>query len=120
MNGAFIAPSVVQKDCIYPWEDMSLSIFCKRLFLVAKNSGYTGTLDEFKQHFGEYLQRIADGEGGTTYPTYAGPFDVTPMVDMNQILHTQETIVLQNIQVDPIPYYETSNPVGGQTVYIGE
>lgn len=114
---AYVTPVNAERGTIYPWEDMSLSVFCKKMYLVAKNSGYTGTLDDFKQHFGEYLEKTI---GPEDLPTYPGPHDVTPLVDVAQTLLTQQTVVLQNITVDPIPYYETTNIEGGQTVYIGQ
>ena len=107
----------VKRTAIYPWEDISLSVFCKKMYQVAKNSGYSGTLDDFKQHFGEYLEKTI---GPTDLPVYPGPHEVTPLTSAAQTLLTQQTVVLQNITVEEIPYYETTNIKGGQTVYIGE
>ena len=57
---------------------------------------------------------------GTEYPTYEGPTTVIPEAYEMQILQTEKKAVMENIFVMPIPYFETSNPQGGTTVYIGE
>lgn len=58
------------------------------------------------------------GGGGGDYPYYTGEITVTPKVRESVELRTKDTIVLQNITVDEIPYYETSN-VKGKTFVIG-
>lgn len=57
---------------------------------------------------------------GTEYPFYDGPTTVRPEAHELQILQTEKKAVMENIMVLPIPYFETSNPYGGNTVYIGE
>ena len=42
----------------YPWEEISLSMLCKKLYQIAAQSGYIGALDDFKKHFGENLEKI--------------------------------------------------------------
>ena len=41
---------------IYPWEQTNLGILSNQLYIIAANSGYTGTYEEFKTYFGLYLQ----------------------------------------------------------------
>lgn len=69
---------------------------------------------------GERNARIQITGSGNRYPFYNGPTTVTPEAEELQILQTEEKIVMENIVVLPIPYYETSNPQGGITVYIGD
>lgn len=57
---------------------------------------------------------------GTDFPVYTGPTLVEPDPYYMQILETQRKAVKDNIVVLPIPYFETSNPAGGTTVYIGD
>lgn len=52
------------------------------------------------------------------FPQYAGVTDVTPTT-ATQTLPTRQTMVMQDITVQPIPYYETTNSSGGYTVNIG-
>lgn len=51
------------------------------------------------------------------FPTYHGPYEVTPTME-KQILGTKQKALLDNITVNKIPIYETSNLSGGTTVYI--
>lgn len=51
------------------------------------------------------------------FPFYEGPYSVTPRVAEQQ-LETRNTTVTQNIEVEGIPVYRTSNPYG-TTVIIG-
>ena len=57
---------------------------------------------------------------GVEYPVYHGPTVIKPEAYDMQILETEYTTVKENIIVLPIPYYETTNPQGGTTIYIGE
>jgi len=61
---------------------------------------------------------VREGGGGSEYPVYTGQINVTPKVRESTILDTQNTVVKQNITVEEIPYYETSN-VKGVTFVIG-
>ena len=63
---------------------------------------------------------IGAPHSGVEYPLYHGPTTVKPEAFEMQILQTEDTVVKENIFVLPIPYFETSNPQGGNTVYIGE
>lgn len=56
--------------------------------------------------------------GGGEYPYYYGPTEVTPKVRESVELDTSNKVLLSDIVVNEIPYYETSNPKG-TTVIIG-
>lgn len=56
---------------------------------------------------------------GGEYPTYTGPTTVKPEAFEMQILETEKKTVKENIVVLPIPYFETTNPSGGTTIFIG-
>lgn len=62
--------------------------------------------------------KIREGGGGGDYPIYAGQTVVTPKVRETTELLTKDTILLENILVEEIPYYETSN-VKGITFIVG-
>lgn len=53
------------------------------------------------------------------YDIYTGATDVIPLADAAQTLQTAQKVVMQNITVQKVPYYETSND-HGTTVYIAE
>jgi len=71
-------PVAAKKKCIYPWENTDLMILCQRLYIFAANTGYTGTLDEFKAGFGAYLEanNIITTDD---FERYAGQYEVTPL-----------------------------------------
>lgn len=50
---------------------------------------------------------------------YEGPYSVASVAGAMQILDTEDKIMTENLIVLPILYFETSNPKGGLTVYIG-
>ena len=56
---------------------------------------------------------------GMVYEDYEGPYVAVSMPDESQVLETKDKHMNDNVLVLPIPYYETSNPKGGKTVYIG-
>ena len=49
---------------------------------------------------------------------YTGAYAVTPMATA-QTLKTAQKRMIQDLTIREIPYYETSNPQKGETVYIG-
>ena len=48
---------------------------------------------------------------------YTDDYSITPHI-YPQILQTKDKLMLENVEVLAIPYYQTSNPTG-DTVYIG-
>ena len=48
---------------------------------------------------------------------YEGPYDVTPKV-MAQTLPTAKRLMREDVAVRAIPYFDVSNPAGGNTIYI--
>lgn len=59
---------------------------------------------------------IISGEG-THRSYYNGSYEITPQTD-SQTLETNNTIMTNDIEINPIPYQEVSNQYG-KTVYIG-
>lgn len=70
---------------------------------------------QFNANFGEF-QYITEYVGGEPYE---GEYQVTPKVS-EQILPTKQRVMLDNLTVLSIPYFETSNNSGGNTVYIAK
>lgn len=50
---------------------------------------------------------------------YTGTYDITPSTKTNQVLETAHKFLSENVNVKKIPYSQTGNPSGGNTVYIG-
>lgn len=116
----FVLPVMPQqpaaKTSVYPWERTNLFILCQQLYGLAAKTGYLGTFEEFKEHFGEYLE---SGDSIIDYDAYTGQYEVTPLPNVEQILRTRNKVLKHDVVVQPIPYYETTNDAGGYTVIIG-
>ena len=50
---------------------------------------------------------------------YAGEYEVIPKTTA-QVLGTKQKIMEKDMVIEEIPYFETSNNSGGNTVYIGD
>lgn len=57
--------------------------------------------------------------GKSDYPIYRGVYQVTPLVGLDIMLQTSNKLMQQDVIVNEIPYYQTSNLSGGYTVIIG-
>ena len=55
---------------------------------------------------------------GEIVPEYKGEYTVLPQAAEDKVLSTKGTKLTKDITVKKIPYYETSNESGGNTVYI--
>ena len=54
------------------------------------------------------------------YPTYEGMYTITPSSTDEQVLPTEYRVLKDDIVVQKIPYYETTNIQNGLTAYIAE
>ena len=50
-------PSTPEFQVVYPWESVGLSILGDQIYMLAAQSGYSGTREEFHHYFGSYLER---------------------------------------------------------------
>ena len=50
-------PDTPEFQIVYPWESIGLSILGDQIYMLAANSGYHGTREEFHHYFGSYLER---------------------------------------------------------------
>lgn len=80
---------------------------------------------------GEEVQLRVDGEGdlalGLGEPfisagaeEYEGPYQVRPSPHGSQVLETRYRLMADDVTVEEIPYYKTTNESGGYTAIIGE
>lgn len=82
----------------------------------------TGTLSPVGQISGEI--RAHPRVTGIIYhtdktPYYRGNYEVKPSAE-SQTLYTQGLRMTDDVTIQEIPYYETTNESGGYTVIIGE
>lgn len=109
-----------------------------------KNSGrLTGSISQAERLSGRIRSSSVDGLSGTlqaplsmtavltpqtslhgqiiadrSHPVYDGAYEVTPEKD-TQMLATTGKVMMDDVTVLAIPYYETTNESGGYTVVIG-
>ena len=66
--------------------------------------------------FFENLQEVTIRENNVS--PYTGEYTVTPKIH-EQTLLTAQKLMTENVMIQAIPYFETSNSSGGKTIYIG-
>ncbi|MBR5574380.1 MAG: hypothetical protein IKW35_07800 [Paludibacteraceae bacterium] len=63
--------------------------------------------------------QIASIKGDSPVINYDGEYVVTPKTTA-QTLETSQRFLEKNVEIKEIPYFETSNLAGGETVYIAK
>ena len=49
-------PTTPEFSTVYPWESIGLNILGDQIYMLAEQSGYHGTREEFHHYFGSYLE----------------------------------------------------------------
>lgn len=62
---------------------------------------------------------ISPGQLAPRFPIYDGIYEVTPLAQLDIVLDTANKILQNNVTVNKIPYFQTSNLSGGYTATIG-
>lgn len=75
---------------------------------------FTEKMKTFKVNFNE--SGIGSGDSGVV--PYVGSYSVKPKVEA-QILPTKEKRMLNDLEIQKIPFFNVGNTAGGSTVYIG-
>lgn len=73
---------------------------------------FDGMQSHIKVRF-DYFQQVM-----ITPDTYEGDYTVVPKAEA-QSLPTKKKYLEDDITVTEIPYFDVTNPAGGQTIYIG-
>ena len=101
----------------------------KSAYDIAVEHGFEGTEEEWLESLSA-LPPITDADNGKVMtvvngawtaaelPKYEGAYEVTPLADGSTTLETAQKFLDSNVVVSKVPYYETSNTDGGETVYI--
>lgn len=76
---------------------------------------FSHTVQNVGANFGE-VQTVTEYVGGKPYE---GDYVVTPKVE-EQTMPTKSKVMLDDVTVKAIPFFETSNTSGGTTVYIAK
>lgn len=88
---------------IYPWDQYDITLVMNWLYTQAKKTGFTGTLEDFKQRYGAYIEATDPQDIYDLIDNYTGTYHVTPLLSIEQVLQTKNKVLDQNIIIDPIP-----------------
>lgn len=88
---------------IYPWDEYDITLVIQWLYTQAKKTGFTGTLEDFKQRYGAYIEATEPQEIYDLIDNYTGAYHVTPLLSIEQVLQTKNKVLNENIIIDPIP-----------------
>lgn len=75
----------------------------------------TGNISPVRKISGNITYGVGEGD---VSPIYEGDYNILPLAFQETVLPTKDKKLINDIVVKEIPYFETSNPSGGNTVYI--
>lgn len=64
--------------------------------------------------------QMQDYIANTFISDYTGSYSITPKANQSQTLDTKNKVLINNITVFEVPYFDVSNNSGGITVTIGK
>lgn len=88
---------------IYPWDEYNITLVITWLYEQARRTGFTGTIEDFKQRYGAFVEATAPEDIYDIIDNYTGTYHITPLLSIEQVLQTKNKILNQNIIIDPIP-----------------
>ena len=86
-------------------------------FITIFNADNVGFSCDFSYDNTNFLTDFGSATEYSSKP-YQGSYIVTPTVD-GTILPTKNLIMIDDLTIKSIPYYQVTNPADGETVYIG-
>lgn len=72
---------------------------------------------ESEQHIDYEFNEVIEVD--KNHEVYMGEYDVTPNIEQ-QVLETANKVLVENVTIKKIPFFEVGNTSGGTTVYIGK
>lgn len=88
---------------IYPWEEYNIELVMQWLYVQASKTGFTGTIDDFKQRYGMYIEAADPQDVQDLIANYQGTYHITPLLGIRQILDTKNKVLNNDITIEPIP-----------------
>lgn len=80
----------------------------------------SAVMECYKAQISEYEWRLNVAAENDDIEAYTGSYEVTPMAYSVQSLDTSGKVLSEDIVVNEVPYYQTSNSSGGVTSYIAK
>ena len=88
---------------IYPWDEYNKDLILHFLYTQACNTGFVGSFEDFKLRFGVYVEGLDEEGLHYTLENYEGMYNVIPLLEIEQVLHTKNKILNQDIIIAPVP-----------------
>ena len=88
---------------IYPWDEYNKTLVMQWLYAQAQATGFHGTLEDFKLRYGSYIEAADPNDIYDLIENYVGAYNITPLVGIEQILHTKNKVLNQDIIISQIP-----------------
>lgn len=88
---------------IYPWDEYNKTLVIQWLYAQAQATGFHGTLEDFKLRYGAYVEAADPQEIYDLIDEYTGTYHITPLVGIEQVLHTKNKVLNADMIIDPIP-----------------
>ena len=100
---------------IYPWDEYNKTLVMQWLYAQAQATGFHGTLEDFKLRYGSYIEAADPQDIYDLIDEYTGTYHITPLVGIEQVLHTKNKVLNADMVIDPIP----DSIVGNYKTYRG-
>lgn len=106
-------PQHAIKKRIYPWEKYQETSIIIWLYEQAKQTGFTGTLEDFKQRYGAFMEATDPADLPDLIDNYEGLYRIIPLMGIQQVLETENKVLNKNIIIEAIPpdLINTNKPV---------
>ena len=103
MNGLPPDPQHAVLKRIYPWDGYNKTLVIQWLYAQARATGFYGTLDDFKLRYGAIIESADPTTISDLIENYTGSYHVVPLEGIDQILHTKNKILTEDIIIDQVP-----------------
>ena len=88
---------------IYPWDEYNKTLVLQWLYAQAQTTGFHGTFEDFKLRYGIFVETVDPQEISDLIENYTGTYRITPLVSIEQILHTKNKVLNEDIIIEQIP-----------------
>lgn len=96
-------PTNVVLKRIYPWDEYDATLVLQWLYAQAKKTGFIGSFEDFKLRYGAYIDALDPQDIHDIIENYKGPYHITPLESIEQVLKTKNKVLNHDIVIDPIP-----------------
>lgn len=117
MNGLPPDPQNAALKRVYPWDEYNKTLVMRWLYAQAKATGFTASFEEFKVRYGSYLEATEIADIFDMIDKYTGAYRIKPLVSIDQVLHTKDKYLNQDIIIEGTQPTEVS--ADSYSVYTG-